>query len=182
MEDDNEKFIGDIRNEETRSQTIVEKDPKTKDFYNSFDPLDVTSLDNKEYKELLDKLDEEEKNLLKLNKNFYEMTFEAIGGLVMPIIIEFTFKDGSKEKQHIPAEIWRFNRKEVTKVFLFDKEVESINLDPNLETADIDRSNNYWPSKKIPSRFFYFKDGLDEERREKSYAEIQQIVPLTFQS
>lgn len=159
-----EEFIGDIRNEAMRKQTVVELDPSTKDFYNSYDPLDVTPLDKKEYEDSLKKLEDDQKKILSLNNNFYEITFKTIGGLIMPIIVEFTFEDGSKMKEYIPAEIWRFNREEVTKVFYFDKKLKSINLDPNLETADTDRTNNYWPQRNIPSKFDIFKKEVNKKK------------------
>ena len=60
----------------------------------------------------------------------YELTFSNKGGLVMPIIIEWTYKDGSKEVNRIPVYIWRKNENKVTKYFLKNKEVASIKLDP----------------------------------------------------
>tara|TARA_R110002072_G_scaffold85121_2_gene192637 strand:- start:527 stop:1405 length:879 start_codon:yes stop_codon:yes gene_type:complete len=164
LEKQEEDFVGDLRNEPTRKETVVERDPATKDFYNGYDPLKVTSLDQKEYKEYLEELSEKEKALLKDTKNFYEITFESQGGLYMPIILEFTFKDQSTQKEHIPAEIWKMNQNEVTKVFFFDKEVVAINLDPNLETADVDRSNNYWPPRVLPSRFSLFKQEQEKKQ------------------
>jgi hypothetical protein len=65
----------------------------------------------------------------------------------MPLIVEFVFEDGSREEIRIPAEIWMKNQKEVTKVFILDREVKNITLDPHIETADMDMSNNYWPRK-----------------------------------
>ncbi len=75
----------------------------------------------------------------------------------MPIIIEWTYKDGTKEIERIPAQIWRKNENHVTKVFAKDKEVASIKLDPYRETADIDESNNSWPVVKTESKFEVFK-------------------------
>jgi hypothetical protein len=91
--------------------------------------------------------------------NFYEMTFKNIGGLVMPLIIEFHYADGSKETERIPAEIWRKNESQVTKVFAKEKEVVKFVLDPKRETADIDESSNYWPRQYQPTRFDLFKGG-----------------------
>jgi len=162
--DAKEDFAGDLVNEANRKNTVVEKDPSTKDFYNKFDPFEVTSLDRDAFEKYMDGLNSEDKKMIKMNKNFYEIRFEAIGGLLMPIILEFTFTDGTTEKQYIPAEIWRFNATEVSKVFFFDKEVVSINLDPNLETADIDRGNNYWPPQNIPSRFSLFKESQSKKQ------------------
>lgn len=75
----------------------------------------------------------------------------------MPIILEWTFKDGTKEIDRIPAQIWRLNEQRVTKVFVKDKEVASVVLDPMRETADIDESNNTWNTMPAPSRFSVYK-------------------------
>jgi hypothetical protein len=91
------------------------------------------------------------------SKQFYELQFSNKGGLVMPIIIEWTYTDGTKEIERIPAQIWRHNEGHITKVFAKDKEVASIRLDPNRETADIDESNNVWPVVKTESKFEVFK-------------------------
>lgn len=89
-------------------------------------------------------------------KYLYEITYNKPGGLVMPIIVEFTYKDGTKERKTYPAQIWRYNDAEITKVFSSSKEIESITLDPDLETADIDTSNNSWPQQKA-DKFDQFK-------------------------
>ena len=81
------------------------------------------------------------------------MTFENKGGLVTPLVIEWTFKDGSKEIERIPAEIWRLNEGEVTKVFVKEKEVTNIVFDPNGELADVDIRNNVFPKRTVDSRF-----------------------------
>ncbi|QXP73654.1 M1 family metallopeptidase [Tenacibaculum sp. AHE15PA] len=93
----------------------------------------------------------------KQSKYHYEITYNKPGGLVMPIIVEFTYKDGTKEKKTYPAQIWRYNDKEVTKVFSSSKEVQNITIDPDLETADVDTSNNSWP-KKTTTKFDKFKN------------------------
>ena len=81
----------------------------------------------------------------------------------MPLILEFEYSDGSKEMRHIPAEIWRLDSEHVSKVFVTEKELRSIALDPYLETADVDMNNNHWPKKAIPSRFKIFKEKKDPE-------------------
>ena len=98
-----------------------------------------------------------EKAMLNGEWNFYEMQFSNIGGLVMPLILEFTFTDGTTEMRKIPAEIWRLNENQVSKVFKFNKVVASIRLDPYRETADVDEDNNHWPRNLQPSRFDAFK-------------------------
>jgi len=90
------------------------------------------------------------------NKNIYEITFANKGGLVTPLIVEWTYKDGSKEIEKIPAEVWRMNEQEVTKVFIKEKEVINVVLDPNFELADVEMRNNVFP-KKAESRFDRFK-------------------------
>ncbi|MDX5427894.1 MAG: M1 family peptidase, partial [Bacteroidota bacterium] len=87
------------------------------------------------------------------NKYFYELTFDNIGGLVMPLIIEFTFADGTTTLERIPAEVWLRDEEKCQKVFMFEKQVTRIELDPYQETADVDRANNYWPSQPIKTRF-----------------------------
>ena len=148
-----ERNISSIRNEQEIEQTYDEQDRSLRDFYTDYDPLKATVLDREEYEKYLAGLSEEERAVLKADKYYYELTFENKGGLVMPIILEFTFADGTKEVQKIPAEIWKTDYKKVSKVFPFTKEVTNINLDPFLETADTDRSNNYYPSRSETNRF-----------------------------
>ncbi|MDG1161466.1 MAG: M1 family metallopeptidase, partial [Flavobacteriaceae bacterium] len=99
-------------------------------------------------------------NAKKANSNFfYEITFDKPGGLVMPIIAEYTYKDGTKERKVYPAQIWRYNDKEITKVVKSDKEIVNITIDPDLETADVDTSNNSFPTKQ-DSKFDKFKNKI----------------------
>jgi hypothetical protein len=91
------------------------------------------------------------------NVHLYEVSFLNKGGLVMPIIVEFTFEDGTKEVTKYAAQIWRKNENKLTKVFLTNKKAVSIKLDPMRETADIDESNNSWPNVSEPSKFTMFK-------------------------
>ena len=91
------------------------------------------------------------------NKKMYELTMSNKGGLVMPIIIEWTYKDGTKETEKIGAQVWRKNEQKVTMTFVKSKEVVSIQLDPMRETADIDVSNNSWNIATPPSKFELFK-------------------------
>jgi hypothetical protein len=139
--------------------TVLEADPATRDFYNSYNPFSVTPEDEAAYKTFLAGLSDKEKSLLNSNTNFYEMTFSNVGGLVMPLIIEFHYADGSSDIERIPAEIWRKNESQVTKVFVKKKEVVKFVLDPKRETADIDESSNFWPRQYQPTRFDLFKGG-----------------------
>jgi hypothetical protein len=148
------QYITEIRNKEVIKETITEEDPSTVDFYTNYDPLNVLNLDRKAYETYYNKLSDAEKAMLDAGYNFYEITFENIGGLVMPLIIEFEYKDGTKEVRQIPAEIWKMDpHLEVTKVFVTEKEVKQITLDPYLETADTDTGNNYYPARQSLNRF-----------------------------
>jgi hypothetical protein len=91
------------------------------------------------------------------NKNMYELSLSNKGGLPMPIIIEWTYKDGTKEVEKIPVQVWRYNESKVVKTFIKDKEVASIKLDPYRETADINEANNSWNTMPAPSKFSIFK-------------------------
>lgn len=86
-------------------------------------------------------------------KYFYQVTFDKPGGLVMPLLVEITYVDGTTENHHFPAQIWRFNDKEVTRVFATEKEIVKIVVDAKQQTADIDLSNNAWPSQPADSKF-----------------------------
>ncbi len=157
QKDNRDKFIGDDRNKSSIDQTVNERDSLIDDFYAKRNIYFVDTLDKKEYTEFKSKMDLNDLKLLNSNKQFYQLSFSNLGGLVMPLILEFTFVDGTKEVKRIPAEIWRIYEDKVTKLFIFDKEVESIRLDPFLETADTDLDNNSWPQEKQPTRYQLFK-------------------------
>ena len=110
----------------------------------------------KEY--LMDNFSVEEVEALKDPKYFYEVTFVKPGGLVMPLIVEYTYEDGSTETVTYPAEIWRKNDDEVKRAIPSSKAITKIVVDPNQETADIDTSNNSWPKRKKLGEFDQFKD------------------------
>ncbi|WP_395044637.1 M1 family metallopeptidase [Flavobacterium sp.] len=95
----------------------------------------------------------EERAKLKSPKYFYQVTFDKPGELVMPIIVELTFEDGTTETHHFPAQIWRMNDKEANRTFATDKEVIKIVIDPKQETADVDTTNNTWPKQEVKSKF-----------------------------
>jgi hypothetical protein len=158
IRDDHRAFIGDIRNKESIKETVNERDSKIDDFYTTFDPLDATAQDQKAYERYKKKLTPEEIKLINSNYNYYEISFSNKGGLVMPIILEFTFADNTKVIVRIPAEIWKTNNEKVSKVFFFEKEVAGVYLDPFKEIADTDVSNNGFPRKPILSKFQVFKD------------------------
>jgi hypothetical protein len=102
----------------------------------------------------------EEISNLNIPKYYYEVVFDKPGGLVMPIIIDVEYEDGTVERRKYPAQVWRKNDSEVRKVLTSDKKIVSIKLDPNEETADIDTSNNSWPKVKNESDFDKFKSQI----------------------
>ena len=155
--DEGPRTISQIRNDKEINQTYSEIDPTILDFYNSYDPLDATEMDKKKYEKYYTSLSDDEKEFLDAGYNFYELSFTNEGGLVMPVIFQFQYEDGTSEDVRIPAEIWRKGGTTVTKTFKRMKKVESIVLDPYLETADIDRSNNYFPPREEVDRFELFK-------------------------
>ncbi|HAS36118.1 MAG TPA: hypothetical protein DCS15_06500 [Flavobacteriales bacterium] len=119
---------------------------------------EVNVLTGEDLKNKFKKVPDAFKDFINDETYYYEMTFENIGGLVMPIFLEFEFEDGSKVEQRIPAEIWRMTGDKVSKVFTFEKKAVSISLDPKFETADVDVENNYWPKKMVKSKFQEFEE------------------------
>ena len=153
-----EVYNKDISNQRNKDiVTYREIDKGLEDFYTSYDRYKATEKEIKKYEKFNKNLNEDEKEILNKNQHFYEVKFSNIGGLVMPIILNFSFKDNSNEVIKIPAEIWKKNNLEISKVFAFDNEVIQIELDPFMETADTDRSNNFWPQQVEASKFELYK-------------------------
>ena len=107
---------------------------------------------------LAEKFTADEIAALKNPQYFYEIKFDKPGGLVMPIVVDYIFEDGSKLSQKYPAEIWRLNDKEVTKILPSDKVLKEIIIDPQEKTADINTENNFWPRKEVKTKFQEFKE------------------------
>jgi hypothetical protein len=147
------------RNAQDIKQTLVDEKPELKDFYNSYDPLAVTEADKQQYFDYLKTLTPQQQQRLSDNLHFYELSLRNVGGLVMPVVIQLTYDDGTQEVQNIPAEIWRKNNEQVSKVLVTSKPVISFVLDPYLETADTDLGNNAFPRQPAPSRFELFEQG-----------------------
>jgi hypothetical protein len=95
-----------------------------------------------------------------LPKYFYEIEFEKPGGIVMPIIVEYSYADGSKEQVTYPVQVWRKNSQFVTKRIVSNKEIVKVVIDPKAKTADVNLSNNSWPKEELKSDFDKFKDSL----------------------
>ena len=153
--------ISKVRNRADKSIVfLTDSDTSLRDFYWKYDrgiePYDTAAKQPAMNFGAPEALTEAEKAKY-TDVNLYEITFLNKGGLVMPIIVEFTFADGTKETQKLSAQIWRKNENKVTSVFLTNKKAVSIQLDPMRETADIDESNNKWPNVLAPSKFTMFK-------------------------
>jgi len=152
--------ISKVRNRDDKNiHFLTDVDTSLRDFYWKYDrgiePYD-SIYKFKPAPFTMDSLDEATKAKY-AGKYLYEISCTNKGGLVMPVIVQFTFTDGTKEIDRIPAQIWRKNENHITKVFLKDKEVASILLDPMRETADINESNNSWPKGDAPSKIAIFK-------------------------
>jgi hypothetical protein len=152
--------LSKVRNrEDKRIVFYTDKDQNARDFYWRYDrgleKVDTTS-SKSEFGRQIELLPSEEQAKY-AGKFFYEVNFSNKGGLIMPVIIEFTYKDGTKKVDKIPAQIWRLNEKNGSKFYVEDKEIASIKLDPMRETADIDESNNTWGGAQQVSKFQLFK-------------------------
>ncbi len=173
--------LNKLRNRQDKTvQFVVDTDTALQDFYYKYD-RGVIGADTS-YKfgsHVQEPLSAAEFNEAYANKWYYQLSFDNLGGLVMPIIVEFTFTDSSKQVVRIAAEIWRKNENHVTKVFVLDKQVASIRLDPMRETADINLSNNNWPVREVPTRFELFKAANENTRNPGGRAPnvMQRSVP-----
>lgn len=137
-------------------QHMNELRPDLNDFYNENDQFTVTDADRKKHEGMLKKLKPWERDMRAFGDNIYFVDFSNKGGLVMPIILDVEYTDGSHEEMKIPAEIWRKSPKKVTKSIITKKEIKSISMDPRLETADADVHNNYWPRRAVETRLELF--------------------------
>ena len=159
------EHISKIRNREAGIEFANETDTSLVDFYTNYEPWNtedsVTTSTTILYAETFT---EEEKEDMYGTNNYYELSFSNKGGLVMPVILEWEYEDGTKEMERIPVEIWRKNENNFTKVFVKDKVVKGIVVDPYRETADADLENNNWPVKEVPTRFQVYKKHKQKEQ------------------
>lgn len=133
----------------------VEQHPEVRDFYDHFDETTVLPSERSAYESFLQDLAKAEidPKLADTPLNFYLIDFSNRGGLVMPIILQVDYTDGTSEELRIPAEIWRINSRQVAKVIMTPKEIKSVTLDSHEETADTDVNNNFWPHRLIKEHF-----------------------------
>ncbi|MBD8541260.1 M1 family metallopeptidase [Oxalobacteraceae sp. CFBP 8761] len=159
----------------------VDAHPELKDFYNEHDEFTVTNKDRNKFAETTADLEDWEKALLKEGKHLTLVDFSNRGGLVMPLIVELTFKSGQKTIERIPAEVWRYSPKKITKLFVTDEPIVGLTQDPYWETADIDVSNNSWPRKATPSRLELFKTERDPNNLMRDAATPLKAAPKAAQ-
>lgn len=152
--------ISKIRNRAEKIQFEVDKDKSLQDFYYRYARGQEKVDTKKEYTfiaDVFENVSAADKAKLQ-NMKAYQIDFTNKGGLVMPIILEFTFEDGSKLRDKRAAQVWRHNEKNVSLTYFFDKKLKSVQLDPMKETADIDTTNNFWGEVPAPtSKFQVFK-------------------------
>jgi hypothetical protein len=155
--------LTDERNKAEGKELWVDRFSDITDFYDENDRFTVTNKERNKYHKFINELKPWEKaafeRAVKEDKNYYVLDFSNKGGLVMPIILQLTFADGSTENQYIPAEIWRRTPKAVSKMIITekDKELVSVTVDPRWETADVNTDNNHYPRKIIQSRIEAYK-------------------------
>lgn len=165
--------ISKIRNREDKNIVfLVDADTTLRDFYwryaRGLVAYDSTIKVTPANPSMPDALSDEEKAKY-ANTHLYEITFSNKGGLVMPLIVEFTFEDGTKELVKASAQIWRKNENKVSKVYMTTKKAIKIQLDPMRETADVDTKNNVWPKvDEEPSKFGIFKAKVGAVRGQSS--------------
>jgi len=136
-----------------------DENPEVRDFYSENDQFTVTNRQRESYERLRDgDLPAHEAAALDFDGYVYFLNLENQGGVVMPVILEFSFEDGTTEEVRIPAEIWRFNPEEAIWRYISDKRVVSVELDPHRETADADRTDNYYPPRIEPSRLEVYRN------------------------
>jgi hypothetical protein len=130
---------------------------KATDFSNGPQEFTITNTPENSYGDYRNRVNDAEVKQKLADKNIYEVTLKNKGGLVTPVVIEWTYKDGSKETERIPAEIWRLNEQEVKKVFVKDKEVTNVVIDPAGETGEVNPADNVFPKKATESKFDQLK-------------------------
>lgn len=171
---DDPERVGNRLNREQNLPIWVLENPGVRDFYDENDQFTVTPRDRREFNEFLEALEPWERTAfdraVEEDANYYVLNFSNRGGLVMPIILDLTFTNGSTERMMIPAEIWRRNSREVSKLLVFPRgrELEQVVVDPDWETADADVENNHYPRRIIPSRIEAFRtpDGDSRVQRD----------------
>ncbi len=172
-----------VERNRTERRTWVEQNPGIRDFYDENDRFTVTNEERNDYQEFLDELEDWERAALaravEEDKHYYVLEFSNRGGLVMPILLQLSYADGSSERLDIPAEIWRRNARAVKKLIVTDRELTQVLIDPRWETADTDVENNYYPRRIVPSRIEAYKS---PDREGMEYRDIMQDIKAELET
>lgn len=155
----------------------VDEFPSILDFYNENDEFTVTNKQRNEYNKLIAGLDDWQIELLNDDSHIYMLDFTNHGGLIMPLYLEIEYEDGSKEEKRFPAESWKLNDEQVTKMIVTDKKIASVVLDSKYETADADMFNNFFPRRILESRFDLVKQGA-RNRRDMINENLEEVKTL----
>ena len=147
--------LTELRNADLEKRT--ERFPYLNDVYNENDRYVVTDVLRKRMEGPVQRLEDWEQELLESNDHLYKVQFHNEGGVVMPVILDITYEDGSTEELRMPAEVWRLNPKHFTKLLVADQPIVGLEIDPHWETADVDVYNNAWPAVPRESRLEMFK-------------------------
>jgi predicted secreted protein len=167
------------RNKALKKELWVDRNKDITDFYDDNDRFTVTNKERNAYNKLLKGMEPWERDALaravEEDNNYYVLEFSNLGGLVMPILLELTYTDGTTESQYIPAEIWRRTPKNVRKLIVTEKskQLAAVTVDPGWETADVDVENNHYPRRIIPTRVEAYKK---KKRKGKVHRDIMQDI------
>ncbi len=165
--DEKSPTLSDERNSELPKRT--DRFPELKDFYNEYDELHVTADDEKAYETFMNGLTDKQKETMANLPFAWLVDLKNIGGVVMPVILEIEFEDGTTETRNLPAEIWRYDNESVSKLLVTEKRIKRITLDPHGETADADVDNNHYPplidNKPVPMSTSSRRFGDDDSPR-----------------
>ena len=155
------------RNREEGRRLWIERNPDVTDFYDKYDRFTVTNKERNAYSKKTADWKQWERDALaravKEDANYYLVTFRNHGGLVMPILLTIEYEKGKSENMYIPAEIWRRNPEEVTKLIVSKRKIKSLVVDEGWETADTDTSNNHFPRQITKSRLEAYKSKRSED-------------------
>ncbi|WP_257982693.1 M1 family metallopeptidase [Shewanella sp. GutDb-MelDb] len=183
MEQDKPVPMAIIKDQQQGIKTWVELNQDVTDFYDENDEYTVTNKERNKYNKLVKDLKPWElaviERAVKEDKNYYVLEFSNIGGLVMPILLQLTYEDGSIESINIPAEIWRRSPTSVNKLIVTDKVLKEVEIDPSWQTADVDLNNNYFPRRIIESRIEAYKK---EKSKHKLKRDIMQDIKTELKS
>ena len=179
------------RNREDGLTPRVDRVQGLRDFYNENDKYTPSNKDRQDYTDYVDALEPAERKVLERavrdQDYIYFVDFENEGGLLTPLPLAITLADGRVERLEVPAEIWRRNNDRVTKLLISSSPLQSIEFDPDHQTADVDVADNSFPRKLVKSRLELYKwpndtrDLMKDMMVELKDAEDDNAVPLDAQ-